>query len=134
MHAAHQPGCPTRLLSRSADARRAFGSLARSLSLSPWLRLGAVRADYAAFMDLKNEKKRAFYGVEADWVEPFGLIEIIETPDLGVSSHPPPSRRLECRERAESAPRSRRDRAEIATSPVFREGTWPGAHAWAFPT
>ena len=27
--------------------------------------------DYAAFMDLKNAKKREFYGVQAEWVEPF---------------------------------------------------------------
>ena len=39
--------------------------------------------DYAAFMDLKNPKKREFYGVEAEWVEPFELLPIIETPDLG---------------------------------------------------
>ena len=39
--------------------------------------------DYAAFMDLKQPKKREFYGVDASWVEPFELIEIIETPDLG---------------------------------------------------
>ena len=39
--------------------------------------------DYAAFMDLKNAKKREFYGVQAEWVEPFELISILETPDLG---------------------------------------------------
>ena len=39
--------------------------------------------DYAAFMDLKNPKKREFYGVEAEWIDPFDLVEIIETPDLG---------------------------------------------------
>ena len=39
--------------------------------------------DYAAFMDLKNPKKREFYGVKAEWVDPFEPIEIIETPDLG---------------------------------------------------
>ena len=39
--------------------------------------------DYAAFMDLKNAKKREFYGVDAAWVEPFELLPIIETPDLG---------------------------------------------------
>ena len=33
--------------------------------------------DYAAFMDLKNPKKREFYGVDASWVEPFELIPII---------------------------------------------------------
>merc|ERR1719424_2376387 len=33
--------------------------------------------DYAAFMDLKNPKKREFYGVQAEWVEPFELIPII---------------------------------------------------------
>ena len=33
--------------------------------------------DYAAFMDLKNPKKREFYGVKAEWVEPFELIPII---------------------------------------------------------
>merc|ERR1711965_1026024 len=39
--------------------------------------------DYAAFMDLKQPKKREFYGVDTAWIEPFELIEIIETPDLG---------------------------------------------------
>eukprot|EP00325_Prymnesiales_sp_UTEX-LB-985_P010652 CAMPEP_0174761884 /NCGR_PEP_ID=MMETSP1094-20130205/109498_1 /TAXON_ID=156173 /ORGANISM="Chrysochromulina brevifilum, Strain UTEX LB 985" /LENGTH=1269 /DNA_ID=CAMNT_0015967831 /DNA_START=53 /DNA_END=3862 /DNA_ORIENTATION=+ len=44
--------------------------------------------DYAAFMDLKGEgdkadKKRAHFGVKAEWINPFELIEIIETPDLG---------------------------------------------------
>ena len=45
--------------------------------------------DYAAWMDMKNEKKRDFYskqaGVElkAEWVDPFDLIPIISTPDLG---------------------------------------------------
>ena len=34
--------------------------------------------DYAAFMDLKNPKKREFYGVKAEWVEPFELIPIID--------------------------------------------------------
>ena len=33
--------------------------------------------DYAAFMDLKNPKKREFYGVKAEWVDPFELIPII---------------------------------------------------------
>jgi len=45
--------------------------------------------DYAAWMDMKNEKKRDFYskqiGVEikAEWVEPYELIPILTTPDLG---------------------------------------------------
>ena len=39
--------------------------------------------DYAAFMDLKNPKKREFYGVKEEWVAPFKPVEIIETPDLG---------------------------------------------------
>lgn len=39
--------------------------------------------DYAAFTDLKNPKKRDFYGVKEEWVEPFNLVEIIETPDFG---------------------------------------------------
>ena len=34
--------------------------------------------DYAAFMDLKQPKKREFYGVEASWVEPFDLVEVME--------------------------------------------------------
>ena len=39
--------------------------------------------DYAAFMDLKNPKKREFYGVQPEWIEPFELIPIIETEELG---------------------------------------------------
>jgi leucyl-tRNA synthetase len=39
--------------------------------------------DYAAFMDLKNPKKREFYGVKAEWVDPFELLPVLETPDLG---------------------------------------------------
>ena len=42
--------------------------------------------DYAAFMDLKNAKKREFYGVKAEWIEPFELVPILETPDLGTLS------------------------------------------------
>eukprot|EP00316_Scyphosphaera_apsteinii_P022855 CAMPEP_0119322566 /NCGR_PEP_ID=MMETSP1333-20130426/58600_1 /TAXON_ID=418940 /ORGANISM="Scyphosphaera apsteinii, Strain RCC1455" /LENGTH=1184 /DNA_ID=CAMNT_0007329827 /DNA_START=45 /DNA_END=3599 /DNA_ORIENTATION=- len=39
--------------------------------------------DYAAFMDLKNPKKRAFYGVQDEWIAPFDLIPVLTTPDLG---------------------------------------------------
>ena len=44
--------------------------------------------DYAAYMDLKGEgdkadKKRAHFGVKAEWINPFDLVEIIETPELG---------------------------------------------------
>jgi len=42
--------------------------------------------DYAAFMDLKNPKKRDFYGVKPEWIEPFELLPILETPDLGPMS------------------------------------------------
>ncbi|KAJ9436007.1 Leucine--tRNA ligase, partial [Diplonema papillatum] len=34
--------------------------------------------DYAAFKELKNEKKREFYGVKAEWVEPFNVVPIID--------------------------------------------------------
>jgi len=39
--------------------------------------------DYAAWMDLKNPKKREFYGVKAEWIDPFELVPVLETPDLG---------------------------------------------------
>lgn len=44
--------------------------------------------DYAAYMDLKGDgdkadKKRAHFGVKAEWINPFDLVEIIETPELG---------------------------------------------------
>ena len=45
--------------------------------------------DYAAFMDLKNPKKREFYGVEAEWVEPFDLIPIIRAEIDGEVRRPP---------------------------------------------
>merc|ERR1719327_1109655 len=34
--------------------------------------------DYAAFMELKKPNKRAYLKVEAEWVEPFELIPIID--------------------------------------------------------
>jgi len=34
--------------------------------------------DYAAFMDLMKPAKREFHGVKAEWIEPFGIVPIID--------------------------------------------------------
>lgn len=47
--------------------------------------------DYAAFMDLKNPKKREHYGVKAEWVDPFELIPIIRAEIDGEEVRPPPA-------------------------------------------
>ena len=42
--------------------------------------------DYAAFMDLKKPAKREYFGVQAEWIEPFELVAVLRTPDLGEMS------------------------------------------------
>jgi leucyl-tRNA synthetase len=39
--------------------------------------------DYAAFAELKKPKKHEFYGVKAEWIEPFEPVPIIDIPELG---------------------------------------------------
>jgi len=64
--------------------------------------------DYAAFMDMKNAKKREYYSgqagaeLRAEWIDPF---EVVSLPSL-----PPPRGGWRS---AEIEPRSSRDRAEV---------------------
>ena len=43
--------------------------------------------DYAAFMDLMKPAKRDYYGIKAEWVEPFKLIPIIDVEIDGEMQH-----------------------------------------------
>jgi len=45
--------------------------------------------DYAAFMDMKNAKKREYYAgqagaeLRAEWIDPFEVVPVLQTPELG---------------------------------------------------